>query len=244
MSLIVTKGYLIAKYKYNLFDEILVFLNEHGNKFVCYALGTRKINSKNSFALVFGNFLEFEFFYANDPKKISKLKKVTALNQINFESSFNLGILIANDILTIKKTNKNDYIFYQNVLLKIYKNENELAIAVYAYIYYLYTQYPKWNFYKCNAHNIYCDSIDLFSPTLFKCSQCLSNKQNRNLDINEIKFILNSLKSSSLDELFINCFLNKYNINWKKIYDYLNYLFNHYIRVINKENRKVNKYGK
>ena len=27
--------------------------------------------------------------------------------------------------------------------VKVYKNENELAIAVYAYIYYLYTQYPK-----------------------------------------------------------------------------------------------------
>ncbi len=138
----------------------------------------------------------------------------------------------------IKKTNKNDYIFYQNILLKVYKNENELAIAVYAYIYYLYTQYPKWNFYKCNLHNIYCDSIDLFNPTLFKCSHCLSNQKNSVLDIDEIKFILNSLKSRSLDELFINCFLNKYNINWKKIYDYLNYLFNQYIRVVNKENRK------
>lgn len=84
MSLVVTKGYLIAKYKYNLFDEILIFLNEHGNKFVCYALGTRKINSKNSFALVFGNFLEFEFFYSNNPKKISKLKKSNSTKSNKF----------------------------------------------------------------------------------------------------------------------------------------------------------------
>ncbi|MDE7221971.1 MAG: hypothetical protein K2N40_01730, partial [Ureaplasma sp.] len=208
------------------------------NKFVCYALGTRKINSKNSFSLIFGNFLEFEFFYSNNPEKISKLKKVTTLNAINFENSFNLGILVANDILSIKKTNKNDYIFYQNILLKVYKNENELAIAVYAYIYYLYTQYPEWNFYKCGLHHSYSDSIDLFNSNLFKCSKCSVNQQTYNLDINEIKFILYLLKSSSLDELFINCFLNKYNINWKKIYDYLNYLFNQYIRILNKEKKK------
>lgn len=88
MSETITKGYLLNREDYELFDEIITFINEYGNVFSCIAKGVKKINSKNGRNLFYGSFLEFEFFLSRDAKKIGKLKKVKLLepndNKINF----------------------------------------------------------------------------------------------------------------------------------------------------------------
>ena len=50
MSEIITKGYLIARNDYQMFDEIITFINEFGNKFVCLAQGSKKIESHKKFS--------------------------------------------------------------------------------------------------------------------------------------------------------------------------------------------------
>ena len=86
MAEIITRGYLVARQDYDIFDEILTFINEYGNRFIMFAPGTKRITSKNARALFFGNFLEIQFFYARNDTKLSKLKKVISLDQINYKT--------------------------------------------------------------------------------------------------------------------------------------------------------------
>ena len=46
MSQTITKGFLIARLDHDTFDEIITFIDDYGNKFVCLAKGTKKIYSK------------------------------------------------------------------------------------------------------------------------------------------------------------------------------------------------------
>ena len=73
MAEIITNGYLINKIDYQTFDEIITFINEHGNKFIALAKGTKKILSHNARNLQIGNYCEFKFFLARTENKISKL---------------------------------------------------------------------------------------------------------------------------------------------------------------------------
>lgn len=82
MSQVITKGYLIAREDYQTFDEIITFINEFGNKFVCLAQGTKKIQSHNARNMELGNFCEFQFFHARNENKVSKLMKIYALEKV------------------------------------------------------------------------------------------------------------------------------------------------------------------
>ncbi len=82
MSQTITKGFLIARLDHGIFDEIITFIDDYGNKFVCLAKGTKKIYSKNARNLQIGNYCEFIFFLAREINKISKLVKVNVIKQI------------------------------------------------------------------------------------------------------------------------------------------------------------------
>lgn len=82
MAEIITKGYLISKIDYQIFDEVITFINEYGNKFTCLAQGTKKINSHNARNMQLGNYCEFQFFLARNENKMSKLMKVNAIDKI------------------------------------------------------------------------------------------------------------------------------------------------------------------
>ena len=75
MAEIITRGYLVARQDYDIFDEILTFINEYGNRFIMFAPGTKRITSKNARALFFGNFLEIQFFLCKKWYKTFKIKK-------------------------------------------------------------------------------------------------------------------------------------------------------------------------
>lgn len=83
MSEIITKGYLIARIDYQIFDEIITFINEFGNKFVCLAQGTKKIESHNARNMQLGNFCEFQFFLARSENKVSKLIRINAIDKVD-----------------------------------------------------------------------------------------------------------------------------------------------------------------
>lgn len=116
MSQIITKGYLINQIDYSIFDEIITFINEYGNKFVCLAKGVKKISSKNARNLQLGNFCEFNFFLARDVNKVSKLVKVNVLKQIKwpiYRNSFFLLNNLANNLIYPAKKN---FVFYHKWL--------------------------------------------------------------------------------------------------------------------------------
>lgn len=229
MSLVVTKGYLIGRYNYSTFDEILIFLNNFGNKFTCIALGTRKISSKNSRALFFGNYLEIEMFYSNI-NKLAKLKKVVAINQIGFEYSSNLAFFTINDILSnMKELNKNWYSFYQDIIVKVLMNYDQYELSVYIYLIFIQKIFKKINLIKCN-HPISRTKFGYsFVKKGFVCTTCFPTIKSLDKDELEIfKDIFNNNKD--INNVF---FCKKYNVNWKNFYLKLHYSFNELINKIN-----------
>lgn len=108
MSETITKAYLIYRKDYELFDEIIGFINEYGNIFTTIALGTRKILSKNSRNLFYGCLSEFSFFASRDiDNKIGKLKKVVLLeNKIDISSR--TPLLVINEIIYKNKIKGED----------------------------------------------------------------------------------------------------------------------------------------
>ena len=116
MSQTTKKGFLIARFDHGIFDEIITFIDDYGNKFVCLAKGTKKIYSKNARNLQIGNYCEFIFFLAREINKMSKLVKVNAIKQIQwpiFKTSFFLLNELANKLIYPSIKNFN---FYKNLL--------------------------------------------------------------------------------------------------------------------------------
>lgn len=116
MSQTITKGFLIARLDHGTFDEIITFIDDYGNKFVCLAKGTKKIYSKNARNLQIGNYCEFIFFLAREINKISKLVKVNVIKQIQwpiFRTSFFLLNELANKLIYPSIKN---LVFYKNLL--------------------------------------------------------------------------------------------------------------------------------
>ncbi len=135
MALVVTNGYLVSRYDYNVFDEILTFINEHGVKFVCFAAGTRRIVSKNARALIMGSYLEFQVFSSSKPDKLSRLKKVIAIKQIDWKYENEYPLLVMSEF--ISKINDYDipyYQLYQDVLFHVLNDEDQYLITAYAMV--------------------------------------------------------------------------------------------------------------
>lgn len=232
MSLVITKGYLVGRFDYAIFDEILVFINNFGNKFTCVALGTRKINSKNARALLYGNYLEIELFHSETPNKLGKLKKVVAINQIGFENATNLGLITINDVLVVmKKTNFDWYQIYQSVLVRVLSNCDEYQLSVYVYLIFIQKMFKKIKINKC----IHFDSISKlslgfsFENASLVCTNCFNSIPP--LEPNELKLFKQIYDNSiNIEKDFFN---TKFQIDWKKMYLKLNSSFKELTKKIN-----------
>lgn len=127
--MIITKGYLLKREDYDLFDEIVTFINQYGLVFKCFSSGSRKINSKNGRHLNYGNWLEFEFFYSQN--KLSRLKKVSTISYIDEKYKNKWSLEFINEIYCqIKIDNKKFFDFYQDVINMIINNFNDYYIIV------------------------------------------------------------------------------------------------------------------
>ncbi len=115
MSETITKGYLIAKNDFQTFDEIITFINEYGNKFVCLAKGTKKIESHNARNMDLGNFCEFQFFLARGEDKVSKLMKINAIDKVEWPN-FRQSLIALNSLTNqLIYPNKKNYEFYKKM---------------------------------------------------------------------------------------------------------------------------------
>lgn len=132
MAEVITKGYLINRDDYELFDEIISFINEYGIIFSVLALGVKKILSKNSRNLFYGCLSEFEIFSSRDvDNKIGKLKKVNLIEN-NISISFRKPLLLANRFIFINKLKtKKAFLLIKeisNLLLKLNEEYDDILI--------------------------------------------------------------------------------------------------------------------
>ncbi len=132
----ITKGYLISKFDYDVFDEILIFLTNEGNILSCYSEGSRKINSKNGRNTFFGNFLEIEYFNKQN-KKLKKLKKITTLHHINSIVSDSETLKLINILFSkfeaFVKEDIKFYQLYQEALSLILLEKDKIPIFNYVF---------------------------------------------------------------------------------------------------------------
>lgn len=188
MSEIITKGYLLNQSDFEIFDEIITFINEHGNIFSCIALGVKKIKSKNARHLKMGSLLEFNFFMSRSFEKIGKLKKVVSLDESTFNFSTNHALLILNQLYFIgKPTNHNSFKNYV-YCLKLIKNLNDIDIClVQIFLNFINLNGIYLEFDKCvNCHS---KKIYNFSESKmgFVCYEC--NNEKIKISSNVIKII-------------------------------------------------------
>lgn len=76
----ITSGIVINKLMHKADDEIITILTSE-EILVVYAMGVRKIKSKNRYALDYGNLINVEFFRSRLNNKMSKLKRATMIKQ-------------------------------------------------------------------------------------------------------------------------------------------------------------------
>lgn len=151
--IVTSKGYLIAKYDYDLFDEVIILLNEYGLKFTCFSKGSRKIKSKNGRSLFYGNFLEFSFFYSQS--KMSRLKKVVTLSNLDEENKNKLSLWLINELYSHLKIEHQKYFqFYQEVIYLNLNNYNDylimLLICIKLIKWFKIIKFPDVNYQKNN----------------------------------------------------------------------------------------------
>jgi recombinational DNA repair protein (RecF pathway) len=83
MAETIYQGYVINKQPYQVFDEIVVFLTDDGQRISCLSRGSRKITSKNARHLFIGSYVEFQIFQSRHQDKLSRLKKATTIKPID-----------------------------------------------------------------------------------------------------------------------------------------------------------------
>ncbi len=210
---VITKGYLISKKDYQDFDEIITFINEYGIKFTAFSAGSRKISSKNGRNLNIGNYLEFEFFHASLPDKLSRLKKVTTVTYLPEELKLSYSLNILNDYYEKIEFMENLAWFelYQDVIRFILDDTNDYLLMLYICV----------NIYKLNGYSFSFDkccfcgttyhltSIDLYKQSI-ACSNCVKDKKYLDTTINIWKQIqenptisLKLIKDFNLDNIRI-----------------------------------------
>lgn len=233
MSLVITKGYLIKREDYDTFDEIITIINEFGNKFTCFSSGSRKINSKNSRNLNYGDYIEFEFFYSEN--KLSKLKKSTAINRINNIVDGKWSLELLNDIFfKLDLEGVNFFLFYQKVLFYIIKNINDYLLYFYILIFFLKHFKIAIDFSKCFICliNKNINSIDIEECAIV-CKTCFDIKKHKLISIptlklwfllqNEINYNLFEISNYNIKELKKNIIII-INILYKKTGLYIDML--------------------
>ena len=221
MALVITKGYLIDRHDYDVFDEILTFINEYGNKFVCFAAGTRRITSKNARSLIYGNYIEMEIFHSNKPDKLSRLKKVTTISSIDFKYSNNLGLITISDLLSlVPKINIKLYYLYQEILADVLMDKDEYITSCYAFLKFIKVSNFKFQTKMCANCFSKLDLVSMsFNRHGFICLNCMKFESQFSKDELElIKLFLEDDSRFSFNKIkninFVQ-FYKKLNIEWQ-----------------------------
>ncbi|WP_031488956.1 DNA repair protein RecO [Ureaplasma canigenitalium] len=142
-------GYLISRYDYDVFDEILIFILEikdeidpsfsSYHKISMFGQGVKRITSKNSRNLIFGNYLDVVFFQSQKQDKLSKLKKVLTLDSVGQKISNSYLVTTINFLIEqVNNFNHHWFFWYQKYLYEIYRGGNDLMLTIYSIIDFLF----------------------------------------------------------------------------------------------------------
>ncbi|MBU3831055.1 MAG: recombination protein O N-terminal domain-containing protein [Candidatus Ureaplasma intestinipullorum] len=218
MSINKINGYLIHSKDFNLYDQILTYITEDGFIKTFYALGVKKINSKNARSIKMGNFVEIEFFNSS---KISKIKKICNINEYDFKKCKNLALLIMNAIIYFQKyIDKNIYYMYKEFLVLILREYNEYFLSIIIITKFTHYSYKYFSKFKTINYYYYDNLINKNSLKLNKSElDFLKNIYDDDITISN----LYNLYRSTID--FINLFKKIYNAfknqinNWGNKYE-------------------------
>lgn len=218
MSINKINGYLIHSKDFNLYDQILTYITEDGFIKTFYALGVKKINSKNARSIKIGNFVEIEFFNSS---KISKIKKICNINEYDFKKCKNLALLIMNAIIYFQKyIDKNVYYMYKEFLVLILREYNEYFLSIIIITKFTHYSYKYFSNFKTINYYYYDNLINKNSLKLNKSElDFLKNIYDEDITISN----LYNLYRSTID--FINLFKKIYNAfknevnNWGNKYE-------------------------
>ncbi len=218
MSINKINGYLIHSKDFNLYDQILTYITEDGFIKTFYALGVKKINSKNARSIKIGNFVEIEFFNSS---KLSKIKKICNINEYDFKKCKNLALLIMNAIIYFQKyIDKNVYYMYKEFLVLILREYNEYFLSIIIITKFTHYSYKCFSKFKTINYYYYDNLINKNSLKLNKSElDFLKNIYDEDITISN----LYNLYRSTID--FINLFKKIYNAfkneinNWGNKYE-------------------------
>lgn len=218
MSINKINGYLIHSKDFNLYDQILTYITEDGFIKTFYALGVKKINSKNARSIKIGNFVEIEFFNSS---RISKIKKICNINEYDFKKCKNLALLIMNAIIYFQKyIDKNVYYMYKEFLVLILREYNEYFLSIIIITKFTHYSYKYFSKFKTINYYYYDNLINKNSLKLNKSElDFLKNIYDDDITISN----LYNLYRSTID--FINLFKKIYNAfkneinNWGNKYE-------------------------
>lgn len=234
MSEIKTNGFLIYRQDFQLFDEIISFINEHGNIFSVIALGTKKILSKNSRNMFYGCLSEFMFFASRDiDNKLGKLKKVVILEN-NIDISTRTPLLLLNSIIYKNKI-KGISIYNELInlirMLKEFDKEYDNILIVNILIKVTKFLGIKLNLNgcsNCGNKNIYSFSNDEFG---FVCKNHHYDNYKISTSAIELLYLIknnkfkSALKYEQINQKIVLRILVDY-INYHSGFNLYNYLFN------------------
>ncbi|BAC44131.1 DNA repair protein RecO [Malacoplasma penetrans] len=234
MSEIKTNGFLIHRQDFQLFDEVLAFINEHGNIFSVIALGTKKILSKNARNLFYGCLSEFMFFASRDiENKLGKLKKVVLLEN-NIDISTRTPLLLLNAIIyknKIKGISVFEEVKNLGRILKEFGKEFDNILIINILIKmskYLGIKLNLNGCSHCNSKNIYSFSNDDFG---FVCKDHYQSDYKISASAIELLYLVNKNKFNSAikyEQIYQKIslrILTDY-INYHSGFNLYNYLFN------------------
>lgn len=225
----ICKCYLIAKFNYDIFDEIVIFLTDEGKKISCFSKGSRRIASKNGMNLIIGNFLELEYFESRFNNKLNRLKKVNSIRNIDYSISnsslFNLLNLIFTKIDWVEN-NVEYYNLYQEFLALILLSQDDSAIINYMIMKFLSLINENVNLKICQRCNCVSKLQSVSIQELgFICLECLDEHDDFFTD-SEMEYIFEIIsnnfflpsKEQKIDSLNISNKLTKKLIKYRNNY--------------------------
>lgn len=221
MSETILKCFLLKEQEYSTFDSILTLLTNRNQILMVYAQGTKKILSKNSRNLIYGDMLEIEFFQSRSYSSLSKLKKIKSIKNTKPLNYWDHNLYIINEFIsTMKYFNFNEYIEIISTLDK-YKDETGLIYVLYKIIKISKVGINLSLCSICGSNKIKTISIDKKG---YICNECAIKN---NEYIHETEFNRSFIKINNNDFEYVNKLpFKKQLINFLKSYINMNVGYN------------------
>ncbi|MGL4647612.1 MAG: DNA repair protein RecO [Mycoplasmoidaceae bacterium] len=199
MAETILKGFIIDIKDYQIYDNILTIFAADQKIYNLLSLGSRKTLSKNGRNMKIGSEIEFEFFEARIPLKLSRLKKMHLVNELPWRIADHQVLNFLNDFLL---KNNNNFLFsdYQKIIKLIEKNIAHDFIFLFSLFQMIKSTGIKFHLSSCvlcNDKNIMTTSISFYG---YLCEECaLKNSEYiYDKEVNEILYYLDQKQYQKL----------------------------------------------